>query len=320
VEESNPAHRLGAFGQADVPSGAEPGEVVGAEPTSNGDDANDGDDIIAGWDPPEPVAALPVTEAATPRFCPRCGSPWEPMWAECGACAAHRTRQIESLQVAPVDGGGGSEGLIPIRSAIALYFTLLGVSVLSMVATLAGASAVMTDIVASITFSAVVVIWCAATRPAAMVRLLRPAGVVWFFAALAAAVCTLAVAFGFIETLHRFVGVPKLSYSEPFLEAGYGKWVVFLLIAVQPAVFEELAFRGFVLTSLRPTLSDVEAVVVSAMLFMTLHISPAAFPHTLAMGLAAGFIRLRSRSLLPCMVMHFVHNSAVIAAEMYLNI
>jgi membrane protease YdiL (CAAX protease family) len=38
------------------------------------------------------------------------------------------------------------------------------------------------------------------------------------------------------------------------------------------------------------------------------------------MGVAAGFIRLWSGSILPCMLLHMVHNTFVIVAELYLGI
>jgi membrane protease YdiL (CAAX protease family) len=43
-------------------------------------------------------------------------------------------------------------------------------------------------------------------------------------------------------------------------------------------------------------------------MFMVLHLSPANFPHTFALGVATGFMRARTGSLLPGMVTHFVHN------------
>jgi membrane protease YdiL (CAAX protease family) len=48
---------------------------------------------------------------------------------------------------------------------------------------------------------------------------------------------------------------------------------------------------------------------------MLLHLSPARFPHTLAIGLAAGFLRVRSKSILPCMALHFSHNFLCVALE-----
>ena len=272
--------------------------------------------------PPLPPSAAAVegevpSAVRVPRFCGTCGAPWHPDWTRCEPCAAGATMGFPGGQATTPPE---PEGIIRIRSAMALYFTLLGVSVVSLVAALAGAPEVTTDLAASIGFSVVVLIWCGFSDPRSLVRLFKPARPVWYLVALAVAVCTVAVAFAVVESLHRGLGLEKLNYSPPYLAAGYGTWVIVMVVCVQPAVFEELAFRGVMLTSLRPTLSDVEAVLVSAMLFMTLHVSPAAFPHTLAMGVAAGFIRLASKSILPCVLLHFVHNSAVIASELYLGI
>jgi membrane protease YdiL (CAAX protease family) len=257
---------------------------------------------------------VPVA-AAAPRFCGTCGTPWQPHWTQCEPCAAVAVQRL-GQPVADAE----HNGIFRIRSALALYFTLLAVSVVAFFAGLAEAPEVTVDLASSVAFAVIVTLWCGFSSPRSVIRLFKPARLHWFALAAVGGVCTFALAFAVIETMHRALGMEKLSYSQPYLDAGYGLWVVVVTVCVQPAVFEELAFRGVMLTSLRPTLSNVEAVLVTAMLFMTLHISPAAFPHTLAMGVAAGFMRLASGSILPCMLMHFVHNSICIFAEVYWGI
>jgi membrane protease YdiL (CAAX protease family) len=90
---------------------------------------------------------------------------------------------------------------------------------------------------------------------------------------------------------------------------------VVLFVAVQPAIFEELAFRGVIINALQRALSPFETVIVSALMFMILHLSFGRFPHTLALGLAAGFLRVRTKSLYPCMILHFSHNFMCVMAE-----
>ena len=91
--------------------------------------------------------------------------------------------------------------------------------------------------------------------------------------------------------------------------------MIVVLICVQPAVIEELAFRGAILGVLRDLLGTREAVIVSALMFMILHLAILSFPHLLLVGLALGYLRVRTKSLYPCMVMHFTHNLLVILAE-----
>ncbi len=55
-----------------------------------------------------------------------------------------------------------------------------------------------------------------------------------------------------------------------------------------PVALDEPA-SGSVTSAL--ALFPLETILVSAMMFMTLHLSPMRFPHTLAMGMAAGYLR-----------------------------
>jgi len=80
-------------------------------------------------------------------------------------------------------------------------------------------------------------------------------------------------------------------------------------VAILQAVF------GVVLQSMQPLLSPAEAVFVSALMFMILHLSVASFPHTFIMGVAAGWLCVRTRSLLPGMLLHFLHNGYCVALE-----
>jgi membrane protease YdiL (CAAX protease family) len=137
----------------------------------------------------------------------------------------------------------------------------------------------------------------------------------WFLAAAGLALCTFGVAAGFLTFLHRASNIPLLHYAAPILRAGYGWSTVVLTVAVMPAVFEELAFRGVILTSLTRVMGSTEAGVVSAFMFMVLHLSVPSFPHLLLMGLALAYIRLKSGSVLPGMLLHFTHNLLCVVAE-----
>ena len=84
---------------------------------------------------------------------------------------------------------------------------------------------------------------------------------------------------------------------------------VILVIALVPAVCEELAFRGFILSGLRHTGSKWGAIVISSVFFGLTHgllqQSLAAIP----VGIVIGYIAVQTGSLLPGMVFHFTHNS-----------
>jgi sodium transport system permease protein len=90
-------------------------------------------------------------------------------------------------------------------------------------------------------------------------------------------------------------------------------WVAWLLIAVLPAVCEELFFRGWLLAALggrRPTPRRAAvAVVVQAACFAAFHLLPERMPQTFAVGLALGWLTLRCGSILPAILAHLAHNS-----------
>ena len=278
-----------------------------------------------GLAPPADAAPTPdAAEAPTPaaifvepvpsvRFCGTCGAPWQPEWSECAPCAAAAGRGLAAGTSPAL--GEAADDKPRLRTAILLYFALLAVSASALVAQLAGADELRVDFVSGAGMTAVVLAWCLFGARPALATLFRPASPKWFALGAGAALATFGLAVVVIGTVVRVFGLEAIDYVTPFTDAGHGLWVVVLMICVQPAVVEELAFRGVVLGALRPTLTTTEAVFVSAGMFMILHLTPAAFPHTFALGLIAGFMRVRTGSLLPCVLMHFVHNLLCVVME-----
>jgi sodium transport system permease protein len=95
-------------------------------------------------------------------------------------------------------------------------------------------------------------------------------------------------------------------------------WILFSL-AVVPGVFEELFFRGFFFTSLRTLFSPWKAILLSAVLFGLFHVvaanvlAPERFLPSTLLGLVLGWVRYRSDSVLPCMLLHVVHNGLLLS-------
>ena len=250
-----------------------------------------------------PEAALPLP--ALRNFCSGCGAPWQPQWADCPVCAsrqnaAHLANQPERSPVAP---------------SLGLYFTLLAASAVGLVFGIAHAGGVSVLIGVTLAHCVIITGWTIWAWPDVFKALLRPFSIGWTVAAPFMAVVTFGIATGAIHFLHQTIGLRELRMSDPLVAAGYGWPLIILLVCVQPAVFEELAFRGVVLPSLQPTLAAPEAIIVSALLFMTLHLTIASFPHLFLIGLALGYLRVRTGSLVPGMLMHFTHNLLCVLAE-----
>jgi sodium transport system permease protein len=86
-------------------------------------------------------------------------------------------------------------------------------------------------------------------------------------------------------------------------------WLVLLAFAVAPAFCEELAFRGFVLSGFHRSGRAWLAIALSSVTFGIMHMFPQQVFNATLLGLVLGLIALRSGSLLPGIVFHFVYNT-----------
>jgi polar amino acid transport system substrate-binding protein len=90
-------------------------------------------------------------------------------------------------------------------------------------------------------------------------------------------------------------------------------WLSWALIAVVPAIGEELLFRGWVQSALVGAWPSrrrlVAGVVAQAACFAAFHLLPERMPQTFALGLVTGVMTVATRSLLPAIACHAAHNS-----------
>lgn len=85
-------------------------------------------------------------------------------------------------------------------------------------------------------------------------------------------------------------------------------FLYYLTVAVLPALAEEFAFRGVILGSLRKY-SDALALVISSAAFALMHGNFVQMPFTFCCGLVFGFLVVRTNSLLPSIIVHFLNNA-----------
>ena len=89
-------------------------------------------------------------------------------------------------------------------------------------------------------------------------------------------------------------------------------WVALLVFALMPAITEELAFRGYILSGLERSYKRGTAIVLSAFLFGILHVLLSLFQQLFGatlLGLVIGLIAVRTRSLWPGVLFHFLNNA-----------
>lgn len=99
---------------------------------------------------------------------------------------------------------------------------------------------------------------------------------------------------------------------EFFNEAGLGTTAQLILICVFPAITEEIAFRGLIQHWLQTAIVPQRALLLASALFAGIHLSVLSAPYLFAVGYLLGWVKWKTQSLYPSMLLHFVHNAAVI--------
>ncbi len=161
-----------------------------------------------------------------------------------------------------------------------------------------------------------VLVACLLTRnPLGSMKLVRPAP-----AALA-----LAIVLPFLlhpAVLWLGVGIEQLYPLSPGMKEAAAPidkmltqaplWASLLAIAIVPGIFEELAFRGVILTGLQKNAKASSAIFVSAAFFGITHGILQQSLNAFAIGLLLGYVAVRSGSLIPTIVMHILHNGITV--------
>jgi sodium transport system permease protein len=95
------------------------------------------------------------------------------------------------------------------------------------------------------------------------------------------------------------------------------RWQLYLLLAVLPPVCEELLCRGFLLSSFRARFGDGLSILFSALLFGGLHLDVHRVPATTLAGLALGYIRVHTGSIVPAILFHMIYNGIIATPELH---
>lgn len=113
----------------------------------------------------------------------------------------------------------------------------------------------------------------------------------------------------FLEFLGNF-GYVDGGIMLPSMD-GFGFVGVLLIVALFPAVFEEIMFRGVLLSGLK-SLKSVTAILVCGALFSLYHQNPAQTLYQFCCGVAFAFVALKAGSILPTVLAHFINNATIL--------
>ncbi|MBN1395426.1 MAG: CPBP family intramembrane metalloprotease [Pirellulales bacterium] len=106
--------------------------------------------------------------------------------------------------------------------------------------------------------------------------------------------------------------LPSLKNIQELINRSHF-WPLVILIALAPAVCEELACRGFILSGFRHFKGKWRAIIYSALLFAVAHGFLQQSMLAFFNGLVIGYLAVQTGSILPCMVFHAMHNTLALA-------
>lgn len=113
----------------------------------------------------------------------------------------------------------------------------------------------------------------------------------------------------FLQFLENF-GYVFNDVALPSVE-GWGFVGALVVVAVLPAIFEETLFRGVVLSGLKQ-FGQIGSALLCGALFSLYHQNPPQTIYQFICGTAFAFIAIRSGSILPSILSHFINNAIVL--------
>ena len=91
-----------------------------------------------------------------------------------------------------------------------------------------------------------------------------------------------------------------------------GLWAILLVFAAAPAIMEELAFRGFILSGFQRIKGNWSAILLASLFFGMAHSVLQQSIITFLVGVILGWIAVRTNSLVPCVLYHATHNAVTV--------
>lgn len=117
--------------------------------------------------------------------------------------------------------------------------------------------------------------------------------------------------------LHFFLQGEEVAEQLTYALRGSNLWVSLLVVALLPAIGEELFFRGFVFSSLEGRVKPGTAIFLTSLMFSLMHIEFIRLPPTFILGLAFTLALFKTGSILVPALMHFVNNGVAVASMFY---
>ncbi|MCA9053174.1 MAG: CPBP family intramembrane metalloprotease [Planctomycetaceae bacterium] len=142
---------------------------------------------------------------------------------------------------------------------------------------------------------------------------LQPASLKMVLVAVALAFTLHPISAEVLGSLDWFFPPPPESARKMFASMGaedVGWLLPLLAFAVAPALCEEFAFRGFILSGLERARNPWVPIILSSVAFGVVHMIPQQVFNAMLLGVVIALMAMVSRSLIPGIVFHFLFNGS----------
>jgi membrane protease YdiL (CAAX protease family) len=112
-----------------------------------------------------------------------------------------------------------------------------------------------------------------------------------------------------VSTLLPGEWVESFDLSRLLAGPGWRKWAFAAAAALVAPVCEEMAFRGYLLTTIGLRRGPVAAIVVTSVLFAFFHLDPVRLAALLPLGALFGWLAWRAGSIWPAVAAHAANNA-----------
>ena len=89
-------------------------------------------------------------------------------------------------------------------------------------------------------------------------------------------------------------------------------WGPLVFVCIMPAIIEEIGFRGIIQHQFEKAVSPWAAIAVASLVFSAAHFTILSAPYLALLGGLLGWMKWKTGSLYPSMLVHFLHNFIVI--------
>jgi membrane protease YdiL (CAAX protease family) len=133
--------------------------------------------------------------------------------------------------------------------------------------------------------------------------------------------CVLAIAGSFlvniiIDWLNKSLFSKRFSYYAFYADHSHAALLAIFFVAVMPALFEELGYRGFLLGKLQQVTDTKQAIFISSFVFAIMHTSFISLFWLLPFALIIANIRIKQNTLWYGVCIHLCFNLTTIMLEM----